>query len=240
MQLRLASLGLIFTVFMGVSSANAIETVTGQVKKQGGTEVLFNYKRTEEKLGAQKILTNTYYNLDGSIAVQDTAYLDESGKLLRYEHEQKQVGAKGYAKFEGGEVKIHYEHAGDTTNESEDLEGEVVIGPILSAKVLENMDSMIKGKDFHFRYVVLARGETIGFRFKFLGKTKLSGKEHLSFQMEPSSWVIRALVDPLKFYYDAETRRLRKVTGRTVPKIKVDGKFKDLDADTYYSFADGK
>jgi hypothetical protein len=47
--------------------------------------------------------------------------------------------------------------------------------------------------------------------------------------MKPSSFVIAAIVDPIFFHFDKETKKLILVNGRVVPKQKVDGQWKDLD-----------
>lgn len=54
--------------------------------------------------------------------------------------------------------------------------------------------------------------------------------------MKPSSVIISALVNPLRFGFDTEGHHLLELEGRTNVKVMVDGKWKDFDGYTVYSY----
>ena len=56
-------------------------------------------------------------------------------------------------------------------------------------------------------------------------------------KMEPTSRLIAALVNPLHFDVEASPpHRVLEYSGRTTPKIKVSGKWEDLDAVTVFEW----
>ena len=58
-----------------------------------------------------------------------------------------------------------------------------------------------------------------------------------TFPVEPTSPIISALVNPLFFTIEkASPHRVLQYVGRTTPKIKAGGKWKDLDAVTVFEW----
>jgi hypothetical protein len=55
-------------------------------------------------------------------------------------------------------------------------------------------------------------------------------------KMKPTSMIIAALVKPLYFYFDKASGKMVEFRGRVLPKLKDGDKFKDLDAETVYSY----
>lgn len=98
-------------------------------------------------------------------------------------------------------------------------------------------DALMKGLEVKCRFIVVPRRETVGFRFIKESESRSRGKPIVILRMEPTSPVIRALVDRLHFKVEKEgAHRLLEYSGRTTPKIKSGSKWKDLDAVTVFDW----
>jgi hypothetical protein len=86
--------------------------------------------------------------------------------------------------------------------------------------------------------IVVPRRETVGFTFLKQSETTWRGQEVVTVRMEATSAILGALVDPLFFTIQkAPPHRVLQYVGRTTPKIRAGGKWKDLDAVTVFDWA---
>jgi hypothetical protein len=75
--------------------------------------------------------------------------------------------------------------------------------------------------------LVPSRLETVRFRVRWEGDTLLEGQPAAVMRMEPATWLIRQLVDPLHFFFATDApHRLIEYRGRTALK-RDDGKPQD-------------
>jgi hypothetical protein len=85
--------------------------------------------------------------------------------------------------------------------------------------------------------IVAPRAETIGFRVVKESETLWQGKPVVILRMEPTSPIIRALVDPLHFKIEKDSpHRVLEYSGRTTLKIKSGNKWEDLDGITVFDW----
>lgn len=202
-------------------------------KDSNKSKVLYQWTQVIKQNGTQKIAHITFTDPEAKVAAEEDSIV-ENGKLLRYEVHHKQLGEEGLMEVKDGKVIFSYTKNGKTEKSEEDLEDNFVAGPTLVDYLAARKAILLKGDTVKIRFAVLDRKETVGFQFFKVGEEKFEGKDAVVIKMKPSSFVIAALVDPLFFTFTKDDMRIRRIVGRTLPKQKIDGKWKDLDADIWY------
>jgi hypothetical protein len=96
--------------------------------------------------------------------------------------------------------------------------------------MLAHWEALMQGKEVYARYIVVPRTETVGFSFVKSDEATWQGKPAVIIKMEPASFLIRLIVDPVYLTVVKDTRRVVKYEGRVTPKIKENDAWKDLDA----------
>ena len=72
-------------------------------------------------------------------------------------------------------------------------------------------DQLLSGEERQFDFLAITRGSTIEFALSMVGQTD----ERVRFRIEPSSWIISLLLDPIFLEYDRESRLLMRYEGLT-------------------------
>jgi hypothetical protein len=65
--------------------------------------------------------------------------------------------------------------------------------------VVEHWDELARGDSVKFRYIVVPRLETVGFKLRRESTAEFQGKKIVRIKMEPTSRLIAQFVDPLVF-----------------------------------------
>ena len=92
------------------------------------------------------------------------------------------------------------------------------------------------GEDVEFDLLLPSRLDSVGFRFRKAGDSEVNGRQVIVIEMEPTSWFLRLLIDPIRFYMDADSpHELLEYRGVTAI-LKKDGSH--LDARIVYRSAD--
>lgn len=204
---------------------------------QGKREpVLYIQTQAERKNGDALVgVRRVYTTPDGKeAAVEEITY--EGGQLKSFRLEQKQVNETGLLELKDGKAHFSYTADGKTKTATETLSPDFVISPLLVNYLHANWNELAGGKTVKARLAVLDRRETVGFQFTKIGEAQAAGRPALVVQMKPSSFIIAALVKPIRMVFDKETRRLVEYSGRVVPKHQVDGKWETLDADVVFTY----
>lgn len=211
--------------------------ISAKVTERGsdGKKELYNYEHFEDVDGAKTFYNNQFKDLNGELAVKEQVVF-ENGGLKSFEVEHKQLGENGKIEVRDGKIYFDYERAGKKEKQAEEkLVDNFVVGPTLVSYVHKNWEALVnKGDTVHMRFGVAERQETVGFKIFKDSEKKEGDKDLIVMKMKASSFVIAALVSPLYFYFDKNTKKLMKLDGRTIPKMKKDGKWEDLDAVSYY------
>jgi len=170
--------------------------------------------------------------------------LYENGKLVSYDLEELQSGAKGRAVLQpersnGERQNISFEYApsADTAKErkSEGPRKDVLINDMIPGFIVSHWDELMKGTTLKFRFIVLSRLETIGFKLVKESETTWHDKPVVWLKMEPTSPLIARLVQPVRFTVErGGEHQILQYIGRTTPMIKRAGKWEDLDAITIF------
>jgi hypothetical protein len=220
-------------------------SMTGAIYASGTNHLLFTFKRSATRSGSILKARRDFTYPDSKPAARERVVYD-GDELVAYELEELQIGAAGsatirrapdnpakgtiefsYTSEPGGRPKVHTESLRDNTLTAD------MIGPFLRSR----WEGLSRGEKVKCRYLVLPRRETVGFTFVKASDSTWHGREVLIVRMEPTSLFVSALVDPLVFTIEkAPPHRVLQYVGRTTPKIRVRGEWKDLDAVTVFDW----
>jgi hypothetical protein len=235
--MKLGSSILIFFFCCGIGLNAFAEPFTGFLYEQGSNKqkLLFNLKRTEEKNEHQLLVKIVYTDPLGVEAVVENLVM-QNGKVFKYFIHHKQMNEESALEVQGDKI-IFKKIKGNKTEIKEETRTEnFVVGPSLLGYLSHHWESLLKGDTISVRYAALDRQETIGFKIFRTHREQRAGREVLIIKMKPSSFIIAVLVKPLVFIFDVSTKVLIELQGRTLPKIKSNKDWKDLDVDGIYQF----
>jgi hypothetical protein len=205
----------------------------GQLLYRGHRRVL------EEEEGRTRVLTTFTTPAGTSIQETDALYRSDTLAPVNYSLDDLRSGESERLRVEGGRVFLAYRE-----NREEKLaEDDVELSPnaVFTATVvpflLRNWVALREGATLVFPFLVPSRQDVYAFRAGRDEKAGAGKRERIVIRMEPDSWFLRRLVDPLFFEFSTEeTPRLLEFRGRS--------SLRDEDEDTQdlrmtYSYLEG-
>jgi hypothetical protein len=208
----------------------------------GTNKVLFTFVRTATRSNDTIHVVRDFLYPNGSLAARETAIF-KRGRLLSFHLDERQTGARGsstVAESAPGKGKLLFdwvEADGKKKTDNEDLEPDTLIGDMIPYFIVKHWNDLSRGKPVNFRFIASSRLETVGFKLVKDADVTWRGKPALRLRMEPSSVIIRQIVDPLYFTVERDgAHRVLEYVGRTTPKLRDGSKWKDLDARTVYDW----
>lgn len=90
-------------------------------------------------------------------------------------------------------------------------ENDIVVDAGFDRMLYRHWDMLLAGNERSFDFLALTRGSTIEFTLSTVSKSDTD----VRFKIEPSSWFIRVLMDPIVLDYDLKTKRLMRYEGIT-------------------------
>jgi hypothetical protein len=210
-------------------------------------KVLFKSERTALRDGTTVKVACKYTAADGSLAARDQISYG-AGKLQSFATDEYQTGEKGSAIIRPdpnhpGQRTIFFEYSASSSadpkksTENERTDMETLVDDMIPGFIVTHWKDLASGAPAKFRYIVPSRCETVGFRLVKESETTRNGKPVLRIKMEPTSFIIAQLVDPLYFVVEKDgAHRILQYLGRTTPVVKNGNKWKELDADTVFEW----
>ena len=205
----------------------------------GTNKVLFTFKRTAERSNTFVHIVRDFSYPNGSLAARETLVMNQ-GSLVSFDLDERQTGAHGRSTvLDGSRPKLMFDWidggSAKKKTDSETLQGNTLVGDMIPYFIVAHWDELTRGQPVNFRFIVSSRLETVGFKFVKESDVTWHGKPAVRLRMEPSSVIIRQIVDPLFFVVEKDSaHRILEYVGRTTPKLRDGNKWKDLDARTIY------
>jgi hypothetical protein len=221
------TLVVILSVLISSMALSSVPDVfKGEIQDKAERKLLYNYKRTIEKLPNQTVSKREYSDTAGNIVATETATY-EGDKVVKMELDQKQTGEQGNFTIKDGKIFFTYTKDGKTKTDDEKLEPNNISSDEIAPYLVKNWEKLMKGDTIDIRFPVIARQETVGFKF-FKDR---DDEKNVYIKMKPTSIVIAAIVNPLLFKMEKDgEHRVLEVDGRVTPKKKEGDSWKDLDA----------
>jgi len=217
--------------------------LTGSIYDKPDGRLLFTFRRTAAQTGDVVSVLREFRNADGSPAAEERV-LYEGGRLVRFELNERQIGASGSARVEAvdsGRQRIDFLYtagsasAAKTRRSGETIREEPLISDMLPGFLVGHWDELNRGDTLKFRYVVVPRLETIGFKLRRESAGEFHGKKVLRIKMEPASRLIAQFLAPLSFTVEIDSpHRILQYWGRTTPKVRKGRAWQDFDALTVF------
>src|SRR5262249_51830336 len=146
-----------------------------------------------------------YHTPDGTLAARERVTY-EGSRLASFELEDLRSGDKGKAVLQpaaaGRADRLRFEFAAGghaPATDEEKVRPDTIVNDMLPGLMAAHWTNLMAGAHVKFRFVALARMETVGFELFKDGETTLRGQPMVRLRMEPSSVVIARFVDPLFF-----------------------------------------
>ena len=210
-------------------------------------KLLFRSERRGTKHDSAVEVTCDYTYPDNSLAARDRI-IYHAGQLISFDEELLQTGEKGSAVIRPdpkspGQRRIYFEYTTGQGGEkresygSEALENDTLVDDMIPDFIVSHWTALDSGSAARFRYIVLSRKETVGFKLVKDIETVWNGKKAVRFKMAPTSFIIAQLVDPLFFVVEKNSpHRILEYTGRTTPLVRDGNKWKELDAQCVFDW----
>jgi hypothetical protein len=209
-------------------------------------KLLFRFKRVATRADNTLDVRREFSDSEGKpVAREHLVY--QGDDLVFFELEELQIGAKGSAKIHrkaGGNHlgTIDFEYTKGVSiarpaHTNEPLQPNTLTADMVGPFLQSHCDELVRGEKIKCRYLVVPRLETVGFTFSKDSDSTYNGRPIIVVKMEASHALIRTQVDPLYFKIEkALPHRALEYSGRTTPKIRNGGHWKDLDALTVFDW----
>ena len=126
---------------------------------------------------------------------------------------------------------------GKKKTDSEAFVADTLVGDTIPYFIITHWNKLARGEAVNFRFIASSRLETVGFKLVKESEVDWRGTSAVRLRMEPSSVIIRQIVDPLFFTVEKDgAHRVLEYVGRITPKQRDGAKWKDLDARTIYAW----
>lgn len=223
------------------------KSLTAVIYSPDRKTILFRFSRHLTRSGTELEAIREYTYPDGKLAARERV-IYEGNDLRLCELEELQTGGFGRATIKpdpdsATKLRLYFEYAknvasrANPSRNSENFEKNTLNNDMVGPFLVSHWDALMKGQDVKYRFMVIPRAETVGFRFVKESESQWQGKSIVTLKMEPTSPVIRALVTPLHFKVEKEgAHRVLEYSGRTTPKLKSGNKWEDIDAVTIFDW----
>jgi hypothetical protein len=191
----------------------------------GGAAPLYLGTRSLQTENGRVTVRSTYTTPAGA-EVQRTEGVYDAATLepLGYHLLDARSGQEETLSREGGSVKLSYraKAGAGTDSDTVKLAPDQHFTPTVEPLILREWARLAAGETVPFRLLVPSRQDVYQFRLMREDSPAMARPGHLVVRMEPGTWFVRQLVDPLFFWLEeAPPHRLMEFRGRV--SIKTDG-----------------
>lgn len=215
-------------------------SLSGRIYDSSNTNrLLFTFRRTATRTNSTVSVVREFRSPDNSLAARETVTY-ESNRLARFELDEPPNGTRAVATVLLDRKQLVMEYAeghGKPRRSIETLQEDTLIADMIAPFIQSHWDRLMRGESVRFRFIAVARRETVGFKLVKESESKRAGTSVVRVRMEPTSIFIAAFVDPLHFTIEKEgERRVLDYTGRTTPRVEKDGEWKDVTGLTVFDW----
>ena len=221
------------------AALDELPLLTGTIYEtaSGTNKILFTFRRTAMRSNGTVQVVRDFLYPNGSLAARESIVFQHE-ELISFQLEEKQTGARGGSRVTmDAKRKLLFDWTADgkTKTDSETFVADTLVGDTIPQFIITHWKELERGDAVNFRFIASSRLETVGFKLVKESDVDWRGKSALRVRMEPSSVIIRQLVDPLFFVVEKDgAHRVLEYVGRITPKLRDGAKWKDLDARTVY------
>lgn len=234
--------GTFLSVALGLTSIFLTESASANYSADifelgsGRTNKLYELKvKVEETTPANQTLHAVYSDLAGKPVFEEKTIV-QNGQIQKVEIQQHQLGQSAQVEVKGGKIFFALTKDGRTSVDSEKLEEPFVMSGGVARFIQSKWSDLMAGKPVSLRYGVWYRQDTVGFEFKKVGESGAGENRRVILKYQPTSFIIKALVDPIEFVMNHDGSQILELRGRVAPKLKKGNDYVDLDAEMVYRY----
>jgi hypothetical protein len=210
-------------------------------------DLLKGAKCTEPSFGSFHIQTHK----EGEIQSSSTTFMGPEGiqvtetSIEKAGHVKKAVvenrALQKRCELEVREGKVHYTVT-DLQDQSvktatDDAEENLVVSSTVISYVTPHFEELQAGKELRLKVAVLDRRESFSFVIKKIrNEVAVDGSQIMVLEMVPTSFIVKALVDPMYFYVKPKSSELFAFEGRSALRRKQGNQYKEMNVRTAYEY----
>jgi hypothetical protein len=189
------------------------------------------------KEGDAHTSVTTFTGPDG-VQVTETS-TEKNGRVRKAVAENLALGKRSEIEVRDGKVfyRVTDLSDGSVKTSVDEAEDNLVVPSTVMAYVSPRFADLEAGKEIPLKIAVLERRES--FRFvmrKFKMDKAADGSPIMVLEMKPTSFIVRALVDPMYFHVKTRTGELAAYEGRSALRRKENGTFREINVRTAYEY----
>lgn len=225
------------------ASAQNADTVATKARlyaiDSGREELLYDFSADLTTEGNSSVLKTRYTDRkwdEGKLAVSETL-VRKDGRIVRYEIVQHQTDERGLIEYIDGKLRFSHTNRGTTSTDTHNHTDDFVVGHMLTDYMIKNWQRVLAGDTITVQYGVWNRRRPIRFRFRKSIERKEDGRDVVVVRFEAKNLGIRLLMGSyINFNFQKSPLRLLSIQGRTLPRLKRWGRWKNLNADMVFSY----
>ena len=181
---------------------------------------------TWELVACPNAWTSRYFNLDGSVAVEDRVEFD-GARLAGYSYVRHAIEERSSVRVDGKRLDFTYQRNGTSKARTRTTDGVFLAGPAVFSFIEAHLEQLQDGKKLEFKYGVLDVLDYFSFE---VSSESRPDSESIGVEIRPTSLLVRLAVAPIHVTLSKEGA-FRGVTGRTIV-MEADGdRLIPIDAD---------
>lgn len=230
-------ISILFLVSNWAVNPAVAEVRNARVYKIGDeTKILFTQTTEISEISSEiRTWVSVLKDSAGKILMTESANI-KNGKIQNQKVQQFQVGESYELQVANDQATFKEFQLLDSANpvlkktEVVSVGESFIMGPTTDFFVQKNWKALTEGAIVKAEFGVFELLKTVQFEFKKIEDEVGS----IKIQMKPANLFVSMMVDPIYVTYDKTTQKMIRYKGRTPMRIKVDGKWKPLDADIFY------
>ena len=210
-------------------------------------KVLFKYRRVATHEGGIVHVEQIFSLPDGTVVCREHIRY-RGDQLVSYAMEDLQAAIRGRIsiapdpkKPREDRIKLDFIEGRKTEEKikdaSESMEKNTLIADTIYPYILTHWDELLQGATVKFRFISLDPARTFGFHLVKMGAADWQGHPAIRIKMEASNFIVAHLINPIYFVIEqAPPHRIFSYTGRTTPRVLVNGSWKPVDAEAVFDW----
>jgi hypothetical protein len=229
---------ILLSLFLSINIAQA-SSYEAEVREIGAPDKILYRILGSESNNKDALLVQAKAYSGDDIVMEENASLNPTNfETLNYTIINNQTGETAKLVLEKGQYRIEYKEK-NKPEQKKDL------GKIENLVTPANFEDWIRGhfeqlkkeKSISVSFLVWERHETLNFKISYLGENQLNGETTHLFKMNINNFLVAAFIDPIKIWFNADMKQMRRYLGRIALKKKEkDGKYSNLDGDVLYTY----
>ncbi len=184
----------------------------------GSAVALFTFERAARTVGDDTEVEVWFRDADGGLALYERVVY-ERGAVARYESHQHQVDERYVLEVVDDRALFEVTRDGETRESDDEWTSNTVIIDQLPDYVRTHWDLLMMGEEVPIRFVVMFRGDIVGFKIARHERIERDGRPAVVFRLRPGNFFVRWFVDAVDLTFSDDDRRaLLEVIGRTPVK----------------------